>query len=237
MPSQKLTPPPGLAGCSPSLSAPHSAPSSGGDGGEPRAAAAQRGGGQGGAEAALHPRLPAASPGVSAHAQGQAGGPDPGEAAAQGLCPSSALQQGSFPASSWAWRPAEGAPTIPTKAEGGLDPSRGPPGHSRPAASCVLCWRTRSREASGTPGGQPGSFTDLRVEGAAGTHEARVAGALEGWQGCWTGCSPRGPVWEAAQEARLARGDGPGWVGLVLGCAESDRLSAWTPRSRLGRQG
>nr|XP_020752424.1 cilia- and flagella-associated protein 99-like [Odocoileus virginianus texanus] len=39
-----------------------------------------------------------------------------------------------------------------TQAEGGLDPSWGPPGHSRPTAPCPLCWRTRSGEASGTRG-------------------------------------------------------------------------------------
>ena len=113
-------------------------------------------------------------------------------------------------------------------------------GSTRPLTpSCLLCAVPEDPVQGGLwhPGGQPGSFTDLRVEGATGTHEARVAGALEGWQGCWAGCSSQGPVWETPQEARLARGDGPGWVGLVLGCAESDRLSVWAPRSRLGRQG
>ncbi|XP_072803242.1 cilia- and flagella-associated protein 99 isoform X2 [Vicugna pacos] len=48
----------------------------GGDRGEPGAAAAQRRGSQGGAQAALRAHFPAASPGDSAHTQGQAGGPD-----------------------------------------------------------------------------------------------------------------------------------------------------------------
>lgn len=226
MPSRELPPPLELAGCSPSPSAPRLAPSSGGDRGEPGAAAAQRRGGQGGTGAAPCPCLPAASPGVSAHAQGQAGGPDPGEAAAHGLCPSSTLQRGRFPASSWAWRPAEGAPVIPTRAEGSL-------GSTWPLMpGCPPCTVPEDLVQGGLwhwGAGQAASWTCALRELPGPTRPA--------WQACCMGSSSWGPVWETLREARLVPGDGPAWVGLVPGCAESDGLSGWVPRSRLGRQG
>lgn len=169
VPSQELPPSPGPASCSPSPSAPRSAPSSGGDGGEPGAAAAQRGGGQGGAEAALRPCLPAASPGVSAHAQGQAGGPDPGEAAALGPTP---VQRppGAGVGEAASHFPGPGVlrkvhPRFPPRPKAVWTPAG-----VHPATHAQLpparCGGGPSPGRPLAPGGPAGSFTDLRIEGA-----------------------------------------------------------------------
>ena len=71
-----------------------------------------------------------------------------------------------------------------------------------------------------------------------------MAGALEGWLGCWAGMglrravAPGGPCGKPCERPGWHVGMDPVWgLGLVPGCAESDGLSACVPRSRLGRQG